>query len=401
MIELNLDKEKTYLLACSFGPDSMALFQMLLDNNYRFEVAHVNYNLRDESKTETLNLSNFCREKFIKLHVLEINNWENKSNLEAKCRYIRYNFFSEVCKDNNIENVLVAHNEDDLIETYILQKQRNSFVKFYGLNTSTIINGVNVQRPLLKVKKIDLQIYCDKNNVPYAIDKTNLESSFARNKIRHSIVEKLDNVERQEYIKKINEENLELNNLFYKISTVDLSLCKSFDGFSEKELCYALNAISSKPLSKKTCLEIKKVLRSKKPNVKVPVRSNYFFFKEYGECFFAKDSDFNYEIRLKSPKIVENNFFFFDGTSDTTNRNIKNSDYPLVIRTYRKNDHYKIKDYSCSVNRLFIDWKMPLSMRQYWPIFVNKNDEIIYIPRFKKDFVITSKSNLFVKRLIR
>ena len=46
---LNIDKKKKYLLACSDGPDSMALFKMLLLEGYQFSVAHVNYHLRQES----------------------------------------------------------------------------------------------------------------------------------------------------------------------------------------------------------------------------------------------------------------------------------------------------------------------------------------------------------------
>ena len=59
---LKLDKSKRYLLACSFGPDSMALFDMLLKENYSFEVAHVNYHLREESDFEEISLQKFLFE---------------------------------------------------------------------------------------------------------------------------------------------------------------------------------------------------------------------------------------------------------------------------------------------------------------------------------------------------
>ena len=49
---LNLDKDKKYLLACSYGPDSMALFYLLLEIGFKFDVAHVNYHLRKESDVE-------------------------------------------------------------------------------------------------------------------------------------------------------------------------------------------------------------------------------------------------------------------------------------------------------------------------------------------------------------
>ena len=51
---LNLNKNQKYLLACSHGPDSMALFYMLKEEGYNFAVAHVNYHHREESNLETL-----------------------------------------------------------------------------------------------------------------------------------------------------------------------------------------------------------------------------------------------------------------------------------------------------------------------------------------------------------
>ena len=44
---------KTYLLGCSGGPDSMALFALLKENKINFEVAHVNYHLREEADKES------------------------------------------------------------------------------------------------------------------------------------------------------------------------------------------------------------------------------------------------------------------------------------------------------------------------------------------------------------
>ena len=43
---LKLDKKKKYIVGCSFGPDSMALFFMLLKENYDFVVLNIDYNYR-------------------------------------------------------------------------------------------------------------------------------------------------------------------------------------------------------------------------------------------------------------------------------------------------------------------------------------------------------------------
>ena len=118
---LNLEKNRHYLLACSFGPDSMALFDMLLKEGYKFSVAHVNYHLRKESNEEESKLRDFCDEHNIGIYVRDVNEVLGESNLEMKCREIRYNFFIGVMKENKFDALLVAHQEDDLIETYLMQ----------------------------------------------------------------------------------------------------------------------------------------------------------------------------------------------------------------------------------------------------------------------------------------
>ena len=124
---LNLDKNKKYLLACSFGPDSMALFDMLLKGGYSFEVAHVNYHFRKESDYEELSLRNYCKEYEINLHVYE-NKKIIRNNIEATCREIRYDFFADIYHKYGFDGLLIAHNQDDLIETYLLHKKRKNLV---------------------------------------------------------------------------------------------------------------------------------------------------------------------------------------------------------------------------------------------------------------------------------
>ena len=112
---LNLEKNKHYLLACSFGPDSMALFDMLLKEGYKFTVAHVNYHLRKESNEEEALLRDFCFNHNIGIYVKDVDENLGESNLEKKCRDIRYNFFIDVIKNNGFDALLIAHQEDDLI----------------------------------------------------------------------------------------------------------------------------------------------------------------------------------------------------------------------------------------------------------------------------------------------
>ena len=165
---LNLNKNNKYLLACSYGPDSMALFYMLLKEGYNFEVAHVEYNIREESKKETEEMINYCERNKIKYHLYKVEEKIDK-NVEEKCREIRYNFFDDIYQKGQFNALLVAHHQDDLIETYLLQKNRNILPRHYGLVDSTLLYGMNVIRPLLGYKKRDLLDFCRENQISYAL----------------------------------------------------------------------------------------------------------------------------------------------------------------------------------------------------------------------------------------
>ena len=398
---LNLDKTKTYLLACSYGPDSMALFDMLIKEKVLFEVAHVNYHLRNESNDEEASLRAYCDEKNIKIHVLDVQE-KIESNIEARCRLIRYHFFSKLFKENKYEAVLVAHHQDDLIETYLLQKDRKNLVNYFGIAEKTIINNTPIVRPLLGYTKNDLLSYCDANKIPYSIDQTNLIPMYKRNKIRIEIVTKLTKEERMSILSEINGKNQELNAIFEKIDTVT-NIIEDLLKLSDVELSYYLyrkvSAIeSSYKLTHKCVKEVKQILLSNKPNITLLLGKKTKITKEYNRLIISKrDFSNGYSFSISNPCEIDNEFFYLNFLGDASNRNVKSDDYPLTIRTYQKGDRYYIKDYAVQVRRLYIDWKMPMSLRKRWPIIVNKDNRIIYIPRYRTDFHFEEVPNFYVK----
>ena len=115
---INLDKDKNYLLACSFGPDSMALFDMLIKEKIHFSAALVNYHIRPESSDEMTNFIHYCEKHKISYHVKDLVNGIGDHNLESECRKIRYKFFAQLVEQFHYDAVLIAHNQDDVLETY-------------------------------------------------------------------------------------------------------------------------------------------------------------------------------------------------------------------------------------------------------------------------------------------
>ena len=397
-----LDKDKKYLLACSFGPDSMAAFHLLLQNGYQFEVAIVNYHLRKESNLEVKGLIDYCNLHNIELHVLDVKKPITR-NIENECRKIRYNYFKELCEKRRLLGVIVAHHQDDLIETYLLQKHRQNLPEYYGIKEKSIVFGVEVYRPLLDYKKKDLQDICEQNNVPYMIDLSNLKNAFLRNKIRHEIVEKLDDKNRDKILKEIAKKNKELESIFEVINSNDIHNIKTLIYFDEITYLYSINAMvkSVNPrasVSKKLALELLKIIKSDHPNIRLRIPHNLYFVKEYDRVYFeGEKKEISYSFVIDKPCELDTPYFYLDFRKNTKNRNVNISDYPLTIRNANKGDKTKIKDYEVEVRRLFIDWKMPLSIRKRWPVILNKDNEIIYVPRYRSDFVVDKDSNFFVK----
>ncbi|MBO4856839.1 MAG: tRNA lysidine(34) synthetase TilS [Bacilli bacterium] len=398
---LNLDKNKKYLLACSFGPDSMALFDMLLKAGYIFEVAHVNYHLRKESDYEELCLRNYCKEYDIKLHVFR-NKKKIRNNVEAICREIRYDFFAKIYHKNKFDGLLIAHNEDDLIETYLLQKKRKNLVFCFGLSKENIIKGMRVLRPLLDVKKNELLNYCKENEIPYSIDKTNLLPIFERNKIRINVVSKMKEDDRQYVLYNICIENESLHKMIEKVKLCSDQI-KELQQLTEIEFAYYLNIKLRnleiyKPITYKQSIEVGKFLHSEKPNIFLKVAQNEAcVYKAYDRLLIEKNEQSFEPFNIEKPCVIDNQVLFADLVKEGEKRNIKENDYPLTIRTYQAGDKTMISDYQVLVRRLFIDWKMPLYLRKRWPLFVNKDNKIVYIPRYRSDFQVSNSPNFYVK----
>ena len=399
---LSLDKNQKYLLACSHGPDSMALFYMLKEEGYKFAVAHVNYHLREESDLEQEQLEAYCAKNNVQLYIKDVDEVLGNNNLEEKCRIIRYTFFKDLVNQYGFDAVLIAHNQDDLIETYLMQKRRQNLVQFFGIKEKPIIFDVKIIRPLLSYSKQELLMFCDLNKVEYSIDKTNLENTFLRNQIRHQIVERMNKFDRKKILREIDDENLRLNVINDKISKINSNKCEDYNRLTDDEFLYAIvkRGRELKPdftMSRNQGLEIRKIFQSDKANVSVNV-SDLTLVKSYDSFQFVdQNKEVNFSYKIDSPCVLDTEYFYLDFTGDTSNRNVGKEDYPLTIRNAQPNDVYLIKGYEKQLRRLFIDWKVPVPLRKRWPVIINKNGTVIYVPRYQKDFKKENNCNFYVK----
>jgi len=397
---MRLDKNKKYVVACSFGPDSMYLVNFCLAQKLNFIVAHVNYHRRAESNFEEESLRKFCLKNKLILEVLDTTTMKPKGNFQKWARNIRYSFFNEVCKKYQCDGVLVAHNQDDVIETFFMQKEKNAFVSYYGIKEITTIENTKILRPLLNQKKSYLLSENIKNNIPFSIDSSNLENHYHRNQIRHNLVEKLSDEERTKIIQEIGNLNQSLKigvlhrfiwdlQEFLQLSTNDLIM----------QLSHFLQSKNAfKILEKKEITNIVSSFKSKKPNIEIPLHQTISIFKCYDSVILVdKNSYEKYEYIVEQPGVYSFKNIDLDFSSGGLDRNVQLSDYPLTIKPLNKKGNYKIANYSSNIRRLFIDWKMPVFLRPWWPGIYNKNGNLIYIPRYRETYSDNHQSKFIIK----
>ena len=388
-IKLSLDKNKKYVIACSFGPDSMALLDAAVKEKLNIVVAHVNYRKRVASQFEQDSLTTYCKNHNIKLFILDLLGAKSEGNFQAWARKKRYEFFKEVAEKENAFAVLVAHQQDDVIETYLMQQKRGNYVKKYGISRENELFGVKIIRPLLDYSKDQLKEHDLQNNVPFSIDESNLTDHYTRNKIRHSIIEKMSKDEKEKLIAEIKEhsvENVVPKAEFTKIEFLKQkyeNLIKAFDYFMQKNH-------EHRDISEKFVQEIKKAFESNSTQ-RYEITKSLWLELDYEDVFLVNANrikPYKFEIERKG----NNKFIDIDFSDGADDRGIENLPQKLIIKNCSKNDKLIIKNYSSDIRRLFIDWKMPLYLREVWPGIYDENGQLIYVPRYRKNFKDEHKS---------
>lgn len=390
MVKISLNPNEKYLLAISGGVDSMALLNILYEEGYDFEIAHVNYHSRVESDKEEAMIREYASKRNIHVNVLNAY-FPNKGNFEDWARNERYLFFAKVCLERGLTKCVVAHHLDDVIETYYLQLKRG-YVSYYGLKVETKIKGVTIVRPMLGVSKKELEEYNRAKGVPYSIDITNYDKRYSRNKIRHEIVFKMSDKEKSDVLNEIKLKNEKLQVIDKQIESelsygeLSINRLMSLDSEIKDRVLFAwIQNFTDIRCSKNRINDILGKISSKEGNHIIKLDDDYYLFKEYDCLKMVKRSMFNYKIEVNEPCIVENQFVYFNLIKEPSKFYIKKDSYPLVIEIAKGDDKVKIGKITKTVNRLWIDEKIPLSQRLYWPKIVNNKGEIIFVPRQSND----------------
>ena len=195
-------EKETALLAVSGGIDSICLASLFLNSSSgrRFAVAHCNFHLRGEdSDSDEAFVAAWCGRNGVRYHKADFDTEQYASShnvsIEMAARELRYDWFASLCRENGYYGVAVAHNANDNAETLILNLLRGTGLRgITGMQVETVVpvtrdelSGVRLLRPMLSFSRKQIEEYVAANSLEYHDDRTNAETVYKRNRIRHLV----------------------------------------------------------------------------------------------------------------------------------------------------------------------------------------------------------------------
>jgi len=183
-------KSNRLLLAVSGGIDSMVMAHLILQTGIGAGIAHCNFMLRgiesdkDEEMVRLFAESNklpFHFERFSTKYYAS----ENKISVQMAARELRYKWFEEIRAKHGYDNIAIAHNLNDNIETMLINLTRGTGLT--GLSGIKPSAG-SIIRPLMFATREEIADFAAHNNVNYREDKSNADTKYTRNTIRHLVI---------------------------------------------------------------------------------------------------------------------------------------------------------------------------------------------------------------------
>jgi len=403
------------VLGCSGGPDSMALLHLLLKIKKEMDISivccHVNHNVRKESIQELEFLEKYCHNHGVFFESMTIKNYGD-DNFHNEARTIRYSFFSDVVKKYHAKYLLTAHHGDDLIETILMRMVRGSTLKGYsGFSKIVDMKNYKIIRPLINVTKLEIEEYNKKNKVPYVIDSSNTKDKYTRNRYRKYVLPFLKQEDANvhdkflkfsnillEYNGYIEKEMAKIINKVYNQRVLNINEFFGVDEIFQNKIIYSmLEDIYHDDLFLVTDKHVDLVLKliySKKSNSYIYLPNNIKIVKAYDLITVVRVTDeaINYDIEIDDYVMLPNGKHIekIDKTLENNNFicRLRATDVslPLHVRTRKNGDKMMVKGMlgHKKLNDIFIDNKIPTSERDIWPIVVDSNENIVWLPGLKK-----------------
>ncbi len=195
-----LNKGDTVIVAVSGGPDSLCLLHILKELTPEFKlnliVAHLNHCLRPEASQEAdgvRKLSSAWSLPF-ESRAVDIRSYKKELGIseEEAGRKARYSFLFEVAQKYGASKIALGHHLDDQAETVLLNLIRGTGIDgLAGMLPRRHRGNVFLIRPLLGLRRSDIESYNLEHQLEPFTDSSNLETNYTRNRLRLELIPQL------------------------------------------------------------------------------------------------------------------------------------------------------------------------------------------------------------------
>ena len=429
-------KGATIVVGVSGGPDSMALLHFLYERQTLYGIhlvcCSVDHGLRGEASKADLDLVQTTAKAW-NIHFEGI--FVDVPSLKAKkgvgtqeaARELRFKAFETIVSKYDSRCLTLAQHGDDQIETMLMQHVRGGFGRtLAGMPVRREMPWGQIVRPFLSVTKADILDYCATYKIPYRLDESNLSDDYTRNRFRHYVLPflKQENPQVHQRFQQQSEWLYEDEDLLDNLAKEKLESIASIK--TEKSFCLALPHFLAfpvslqrrilhlilnylyqsndwKPMHQTIHIELllnwlKHANTSGEWSLPGPLEAkkvyDQFLIKVHEEPtgnntlgqkalplpgkLLTEIGEFNLEVLNKcDEQSLDQSLFMADRSAIRL---------PLSIRSYRSGDVMSLFGHSGSkkISRLFIDQKIPKEWRNKWPIVMDGEGNILWVPLLKR-----------------
>ncbi len=412
------------LLAISGGIDSMVMMHLFNElGNFPFAIVHCNFQLRGEESDKDQNfVRNMAEQNYKEFYTINFDTKQfalkNRISIQMAARELRYKWFLKLAKAHQFDRIAIAHNQDDIAETMIINLVRGTGIK--GLTGIKPISGVTI-RPLLFASRLEIENYAEQHAINFREDSSNAEVKYKRNLIRHKIMpllqelnpsirqtlsqeteifsaawniyqRKIDSIKKVSFSKKGGRYLVDIHKLIkLKINSPLLYDVLSAFEFSYPVVKDIINSLNTEPgrrfystkyvlLKDREYLIIEKIDESS-------IEQTYEIREDLTEI--------NFPVQLSINKFHRNNDFTYPKTASTASLDMDTLKFPLTLRHWQEGDFFyplgmegkkKLSDF-------FTDIKLDLlGKKRIW--LLTSENEIVWIlgHRIDNRFKITPQS---------
>ena len=218
------------VVGVSGGPDSLCLLHVLRrlssELALNLHVAHLNHQMRGEdASADAAFVARLAAEWSLPVTIESADvpalARAEKLALEEAARRARYAFLARVAGQVSARTIAVAHNADDQTETVLMHWLRGSgLAGLRGMLPSTPMADLRLEvgdwasaaashtsstespvsdfqsltlvRPLLAIPRADIEAYCARHSLQPRFDRSNLDTTYFRNRLRHELIPLLE-----------------------------------------------------------------------------------------------------------------------------------------------------------------------------------------------------------------